>query len=240
MKRRWTTNVRARTADPISAAKWLTQVCGILHDIDCSAGKRERRGLALGTPLVPGVLVWGGNPQRFHFAVEVAAFQAKSRGRLRHVPAVLLQFAQDEFALVGAACLMQRGVRMVGTLRSATEELGWQVVRLDVRLGADDDQTFNEISQFANISRPGIANEDFHGSVAELAGFLGVSGAEFPQEIPCQRGDVLAAVAQGRHVKGNHVQAIEKILAKGAAGDLLFEMLISGGEDTGVDAQSFV
>jgi len=54
------------------------------------------------------MLVRGGDSERLHFAIEVAAFQAESRRRLRHVPAMLLQFAQDEFALVGATRLMQR------------------------------------------------------------------------------------------------------------------------------------
>src|SRR5260370_26619806 len=36
-----------------------------------------------------------------------------SRGRLRHVPAIFLQLAQNEFALVGAARFVQRGIRML-------------------------------------------------------------------------------------------------------------------------------
>jgi len=48
-------------------------------------------------------LIGGGNSQRLHFAVKVAAFQPQSGGCLRHVPAVLLQFAQNKFPLIGAA-----------------------------------------------------------------------------------------------------------------------------------------
>src|SRR5712691_9641370 len=166
------------------------------------------------------VSVRGSDPQRLHFAVEVAAFQAKSFGCLRHVPAMLLQFPQYEFPLIGAAGLMQRRVRMVRAFRGAAEEFGREVMRLNARLGADDDEPLDEVS--------------------ELANFLSVGRAEFAQKISCQRGDVLPTVAQGRHVKRNHVQAIEKILAKGAAGDFLFEMLVCCGDDAHVDAQGSV
>jgi hypothetical protein len=39
------------------------------------------------------ILIRGGDSQRLHFAIQVAAFEAQSRGRLRHIPAVLLQFS---------------------------------------------------------------------------------------------------------------------------------------------------
>src|ERR1700704_4511700 len=119
-------------------------------------------------------LVRSRNSKRLHFAVEVAAFQAESRGRLRHVPAVLLQFPQDEFPLVGAACFVQCRVRMVGTFRGAAEEFGREVMRLDTRLRTHDNQPLDEVSQLPNISWPRIADEDFHSGVAELPCFLSI------------------------------------------------------------------
>ncbi len=55
----------------------------------------------------PG-LVGRGDPQRFHLAVEVAALEAERASRLRHVPTMLLQFAKDELAFVGAASFVER------------------------------------------------------------------------------------------------------------------------------------
>src|ERR1700674_4876176 len=106
MKRRWTMNVLARSADPVRLPKSETPVGRILHDR--SLARNEKCAKRDGCATVRQVLVWGSDPQRLHLAVEVAALQAKSRGRLRHVPAMLLQFPQYEFPLVGAACLMQR------------------------------------------------------------------------------------------------------------------------------------
>src|SRR6266404_1687336 len=105
------------------------------------------------------------------------------------------------------------------------------MVRLDPRLGAHNHQPLYEVAQLTDVSRPRIANEDFHRRVAELPRLLRVSRTEFGQEISGQRGDVFLAVAQGRHVKRNYVEAIEKILAERTARDLLFEMLVGRGDD---------
>ncbi len=53
-------------------------------------------------------LVRRGDPQRFHLAVEVAALEAEGAGCLRHIPTMLLQFAKDELAFVGAASFVER------------------------------------------------------------------------------------------------------------------------------------
>ncbi len=58
--------------------------------------------------LKPGRSVGGGDAEGFHFAVEVGALEANGTGGLRHVPVIFLQFAEDEFALVGAAGFVQR------------------------------------------------------------------------------------------------------------------------------------
>src|SRR3979411_2748499 len=168
MKRLWTKSVRARTADPVRIAKYEAPVGWILHELG-GAGKRDIHRSVAVRLAVRQVLVRGSDPQRFQLAVEVAAFQAKSGCRLRHVPAVLLQFPQDEFPLVGAAGFMQRLVGKMGAFGGAAAEFARGVMRLVARLGADDDQPLDEVSQFANISRPGITDEDFHGGVAELA-----------------------------------------------------------------------
>jgi len=42
-----------------------------------------------------GGLVWGGDAEGFHFAVEVGAFEADGGGGLGHVPAIFLEFPQN-------------------------------------------------------------------------------------------------------------------------------------------------
>jgi len=46
---------------------------------------------------------------------------------------------------------------MMRTFRDTPKQFGGKVMRLDARQGANDDQPFYEIPEFANISRLGIA-----------------------------------------------------------------------------------
>src|SRR5438093_11077490 len=106
---------------------------------------------------------------------------------------------------------------MMGAFRHSAEKVGRKLMRLDAGLRANNYQPLDKISQFADISWPAIANKNFGSGIAELTQFLSVGGTEFPQEIPGQRRDILLAVAQSRHVKGNHVQPVEQILGKCSA-----------------------
>ena len=54
-----------------------------------------------------------------------------------------------------------------------------------------------------------------------------------------QQRDVLAAVAQRRHEKRNHVEAVEQVLAEIAALDLLFQILVGGGHHAHVHLHGF-
>src|SRR6267142_5296546 len=170
----------------------------------------------------------------------MAPFEAQRGGRLRHVPAVFLKLAENEFALVGAARFVQSGIELLRTLGYAAEKLRRQVVRLDARLRAHNHQPLHEVSQFAHIPRPRKAQQDFHRRITEFPHFLSVGGAEFAQKISRERWNIFSSIAQGRDVKGNHVKPVEEILAKSAARNLLIEILIGCGDDAHIHAQSFV
>src|SRR5712672_139597 len=107
--------------------------------------------MVAGTPLIRC-----GDAQRFHFTVEVTAFKAQRGGSLRHVPAIFLQLAQNKFTLIGAARFVQRGVWLLRTLRHAAKNLGRQMVWLDARLWANNNQALDQIAKLTNISGPGM------------------------------------------------------------------------------------
>ena len=62
----------------------------------------------------------------------------------------------------------------------------------------------------------------------QLLGLAPVGGGELAQEVIGQQRNVLAPLAQRRHVERNHVQPVEQILAKIAALDLLLQILVGG------------
>src|SRR6266852_2734807 len=58
--------------------------------------------------------------------------------------------------------------------------------------------------------------------------------------MPSQDRNVFLAIAQRRNEEGNYVQAVEEILAEGAAGDFLFEIFICGGDDAHIYMESLI
>src|SRR5258706_8662046 len=185
-------------------------------------------------------LVRRRDSERFHFAVEMRAFEAERAGCLRHVPAIFLELAQNKFAFVGAACLVQRAVWLMQTFRNAAKEFRRQMMGLDPRVRTDDDQSLHEIAQFAHIAGPRIAHKDFEGILAELARFLAVLRTEFIQEVADENGNVREAVTERRNEEGNYVQAIEKVLTESPARDFLVEIFVGRGDDANVDADGLI
>src|SRR6267142_2289923 len=175
-------------------------------------------------------LIWRGDAERLHFAIEMRALEAEGAGGLRHVPAILLQLSQNKFAFVGAARFVKCAVRLMQAFRNTAEKFGRQMMQLDASLRADDDEALNEIAQLSHISGPGIAHQNLQRGLAQLARFPSVFGAEFIQEVANKNRNVCGAVAQRRNEKGNHVQAIEKILAEGTARNFLIEVFVGGGD----------
>jgi hypothetical protein len=69
-------------------------------------------------------LIRSRDSERFHFAVEVAAFEAEGGGRLSHIPAVLFELAKDELALIRTAGFVERRVGMVRAFGNTAKEFG--------------------------------------------------------------------------------------------------------------------
>ena len=59
------------------------------------------------------------------------------------------------------------------------------------------------------------------------------------QEMVRQQRNILAALAQRRHEKRNHVQPVEQIFAEISALDLLFQVLVGGGHHPHVHLHRF-
>src|SRR5206468_12198502 len=79
-----------------------------------------------------------------------------------------------------------------------------------------DDQPLDFVSEFPDVSRPGIVNQQVHRVGSELLGPAAVFSRKHAQEIVSQYGYIFAAVAQRRYEEGNHVQSIKQIFAKTA------------------------
>ena len=85
--------------------------------------------------LVNSALLGGfadADSQGFHFAVEVAAFEAEGFGGTAHVAVAVVDFAEDVFALVGVAGLLEGGEFPSGAGAGLVDE-GRQVLAFDAQ-----------------------------------------------------------------------------------------------------------
>src|SRR5690606_36352437 len=67
-----------------------------------------------------------------------------------------------------------------------------------------------------------------------------VAFASDGEEVIDKERDVLEAVAQRWHRERDDIEAIEEVLAEGAVGDALLEVLVGGGDDADIDDAAFV
>jgi len=88
---------------------------------------------------------------------------------------------------------------------------------------------FQSVFQFSNVSRPIVGFQPRHRFRRDsLNGFFhGLT--EALEEVAREEWNILAAFAQGRHLYGNHAEAIIKILAEAAFRNLFFELLVRSG-----------
>src|SRR6267154_4518787 len=111
------------------------------------------------------------------------------------------------------------------------------MVRFDARFRADDHQALDQIAQLAHVAGPGMAQQTLHRGVAELANFLSVSRAELVQQMPSKNGNIFLAITQRRDEERNDVEPVDQILTEGAAGDLLLEILVGGGQNANIHGE---
>src|SRR5688572_13945232 len=122
------------------------------------------------------------------------------------------------------------------------EEVGGRPGGLEQVLDGDDvavgqgDGALDGVLELADVAGPGVAHHRvLHGGLEALAGALHVL-AVAGEEVLGEQGDVVPPLAQRRHVHGDHVEAVEEVLAELALPDGLLEILVGRGDEADVDA----
>ena len=113
----------------------------------------------------------------------MAALEAQSDRRSRHIPLIFAELAQNEFAFVGAARLVQRRIGPRGNCWKPSKELRREMQRLNFRMRAGDHQPFDQVAQLADVSRPIIAGEHGQRCVADVLRFTAIGGGKFREKI---------------------------------------------------------
>ena len=119
-------------------------------------------------------------------------------------------------------------------LSAVGEQGGGQLVDGD-GVAAEDDESFGDIPQLADVPGPGVA---FHG-LKDLRG--DGAGGEFVEtaadlgEVAEEQGHVLGPSAQGRDVNGNGGKPEVEVLAKTAFLHHFLKLAVGGGDDADID-----
>ena len=109
-----------------------------------------------------------------------------------------------------------------------------QVFHLDLWLTAQDHRPFHDVFQLAHVAGPGIGGESAQGLGGDFLNFPAQFSGVLVQEMKAERGNVLAAVLEGRDVELNRVHPVKKIGAKELLVDHLLQIPISGGDEPNI------
>ena len=107
-------------------------------------------------------------------------------------------------------------------------------------MGIDDvfvghkDGTFNSIFQLADVTRPRVAHEHIDSRAGQTAHVLTHDTAIMFHKVISQKDDVRLAVVQGGNVDRRNVELVVKVLAEGALGHHLLQVLGGGGNDADI------
>ncbi len=92
-----------------------------------------------------------------------------------------------------------------------------------------DHSAFNEILQFADISRPFACCEGLHSDRRNRLNFLLHLFCKFLREITDQERDIFVAIPQGWDTDRKNVQAVKQVAAKLARHNHFLQLAVRGG-----------
>src|SRR5579864_8177647 len=110
------------------------------------------------------------NSQCLHLSIQVAALEAKYVGRAADVAVIVVELFQNVIAFVGGACLMQ-GQELSSSAPAAIAINQWrQMFALETAGGwIHDYDAFDDVAQFAHISRPRVTHQDVNRVVGDFS-----------------------------------------------------------------------
>src|SRR5262245_999343 len=112
-------------------------------------------------------------------------------------------------------------------------------VDIDRQTTRVEEKTTRDILELANVSRPGIGlklRQRVHRDRRRLEAKV---RRVLSEKVANQRRNILSSLAQRRDVQRHDIQSMKKIFAKLPIPNHRFQIAMSGGQDTHVDANRF-
>src|SRR5207302_3819273 len=105
--------------------------------------------------------------------------------------------------------------------------------------GFQGDGAFHRVFELANVAGPIVGFQAGHPFRGNTLNRFSHCGTEALEEVASEQWNIIAAFAQGWHLYGNHAKTIVKVLAETAFRDLLFKLLVRGGNDADIHIRFF-
>ena len=110
-----------------------------------------------------------------------------------------------------------------------------QVLELHAAAARERDGALHGVLELAHVARPLVAQQLIGGARGEAGDLALHAQRRVREQHPRERQDVVAALAQRRHVQLDDLEPVVEVLAEGAARDAVGEVAVGGGHDAHVD-----
>src|SRR5512137_950624 len=168
-----------------------------------------------------------GNTQLLHAAVEGRGINSQHGSRTSwslDAPAGLLERLEDMVLLGGGERFWWRHSGVSIQKHRHSEHIP----------GSDDGTVFNNVPQFAHVSRPGVGLKRLHGLARHLGDLLAHPRGEFLEKSPDQHRDVLGPLTERRHADGKYVESVVEIFPEAPGAQILSQVTVGGRDDADV------
>src|SRR5208282_5871092 len=217
--------------------------CGILGVTNGSAANRA------------GCAAAGFDAEALDFLVEGRKRNLKTLGGFRLIPIRALEHVDDDAAFDFLENLEERGG---GSGRTRTDfarkrrqefrELQTDTlddfarantlrkqIHVHRLVGGKHNGALDDVLELAHIARPIVVHQELHRGVRETSRRLVVFAAELVEKALDELRDIFLALAEGRQLQRNDVEAVIQVLAETAFANQLHQIFVGGGKNANVD-----
>src|SRR3990172_3611095 len=178
------------------------------------------------------------DPEALEFPEQGVSMKTENPGRLGLVPLDLLEDVENVLLLEMAPRLSEAESNALDILdRAATKDgnVQGQLPQRDGLALGQGHRALDDVLQLADVAGPVVLIQRGRGARGEALHLAGELAVVLADEVLYQKGDVVAALAQGGQRDGNHVQAVVQVLPEGALLHGLLQVPVGGGDDPDVD-----
>ncbi len=125
-------------------------------------------------------------------------------------------------------------VRQCGHVPARPGQLCRQVFDTDGPAAAEDESPFNDVLQFAYVSRPVVGHEQRQGLDVDAGYRLAVQTVEPGDELVGNQRDVFLAAAQRRQFDADDIHTVVEVFAKDLLPNQRAEVLVGGDHHPGI------